>query len=972
MSKKIFRITQRAVALVVTLLVLFCTGAVTIADTSRTVRVAFFPMEGYHIVTSNGSFSGMDVEYMSALAQYADWNVEFVSCQSWDDALAQLSAENVDLVGTAQYSSARAEIYDYANLASGYTFGAIIVNGSSPLADEDFEAMKTAKFGIVKTYIRRNEFLKYMETNGVPSPQLVEYDSTADLQAALDRGEVDAAVHTFMEIKDGQRIIGRFAHAEYYYITHKNNGEVLAELDAAIADLKLNQPELENHLTNKYYNDKLGKEIVFTTDEKEYLASRDYISVGYMNDHYPFSYIEDGEYKGIARTWFDRLEKLTGIEIRYEKIDSAEEGKKKLESGAIDVLSYYTTGSDSSDTIEKLDYAAVSLVVVARSGKKSEEIERYSFTPGLRNVLETFTTIDTKSVLEVEDESESVSALRNGSVDAIICNSYLASEIVNSNPEAFDLRSVLNGEEGIGIATSGSADKRLREILSKTIDPVDNRAINEYIIRNPLNQGFDLLSWITKHKFQIGCAIMLIIIAILLIVLRMLRDSRRIQRLMYKDAELDVWNLNYFVYWTQKHLEPQSKYAIIYLNTAQFRVYGTLYGWKASNRILSSISEVLEQVLSSKYEVYARNKTAEGELYARTQGDRFVLLLEYTDKEELDTRLRDIISNLESRLREITGIRITINMGAYYLDDIKENTRDAIQKANQALDCMCDKNSNTSGIQYYTEELSGQIKSQHNFEEKMAKADIQKDFIVLYQAKVDVETLKVIGAEALVRYKNHKDPDDFVSPGFFIPYYESTGKVKELDFFVFETVCKMLSERIKEGKQVVPVSCNFSRRHFTDRSFIQRMIDMFEKYDIPRDLIEVEITETVIMDKLQQESAFAIIRELHEEGIHMSIDDFGSGYSSLGVFEQIPASVLKLDRSFLINHMDRERQAEIMKQIVKLAHNLDALVVCEGVETDDDVQLMREIGARIAQGFRFARPEPLEAFIDKLENGIKE
>ena len=971
MSKRIFGIARRAVALFITILVLFCTCTVTIADTARTVKVAFFPMDGYHIVTSNGSLSGMDVEYMSALAQYADWNVEFVQCSSWDDALAKLSAENVDFVGTAQYSSERAEIYDYANLASGYTFGAIIVNGSSPLAYEDFEAMKTAKFGMVKTYIRRGEFLKYMEKNGISSPQIVEYDSTADVQAALDKGEIDAAVHSFMEIKDGQRIIGRFAIAEYYYITHKNNEEVLTELDAAIADLKLNQPELENHLTNKYYNDKLGQEIVFTTDEKEYLASRDYITVGYMNDHYPFSYIQDGEYKGIARSWFDTLEEIAGVEIKYEKLGSAEEGKQKLASGDVDVLSYYTADSNYEDTIEKLDYASVSLVIVARSSKKTEEIENYALTPDLKNVLAAFTTIDTKSILEFDDESGSANALRNGSADAVICNSYLASEIVNENPEAFDLRSILNDEEDIGIATSVSADNRLGKILDKIVVHVDNRTISEYIVQNPPNQKFVLTSWLTKHRFEIGCAIMLIVLAILFIVIRMLRDSRRIQRLMYKDAELDVWNLNYFVYWTQQHLEPQSNYAIIYLNTSQFRVYGTLYGVKAAHRLLRTISEVLEQVLSSKHEVYARNKLAEGELYARTQGDRFVMLLEYTDKNELDARLHNIISNLENRLREITGIHVTINMGVYYLDDIKENMRDAIQKANQALDCMCDKNSNESGIQYYTEELRSQIRSQHHFEEKMANADIQKDFVVVYQAKVDIETLKVVGAEALVRYKNHKNPDDFVSPGFFIPYYEATGKVKELDFFVFETVCKMLSERIRAGKEVVTVSCNFSRRHFTDESFLKRMIDLFDKYNVPRDLIEVEITETVIMDKLQQESALATIRELHEAGIHISIDDFGSGYSSLGVFEQIPASMLKLDRSFLINHMDRDRQVEIMKQIVTLAHNLDTRVVCEGVETDEDVELMREIGAKIAQGFRFARPESVEAFINKLENGIK-
>lgn len=972
MSKQILKKVQRAMALF-TACMLFCMCcAVSSADAKRLVRVAFFPMDGYHVITSDGTYSGMDVEYMGALAQYADWDVEFVRCDSWDDALSQLSAGNVDLVGTAQHTDERAQLYDYANLASGYTFAAIVVNGSSTLAYEDFEAMKTAKFGMVKTYVRRADFLKFMADHGITSPQIIEYDSTADLQQALNQNEIDAAVHSFMEIQEGQRIIGRFANAEYYYITYKNNTALLNELDTAIADLKINLPTLENHLMNKYYNDKLGKEIVFTTDEKEYLSKTKSLTVGYIDGYYPFSYIEGNDMKGLAKTRLDTLEEAAGIKLKYEKINSVAEGKDKLAKGDIDILSYYTSSNDSdTENISQINYSSASLVIISMSGKKSDDIKKYASASGLTTVLETFSDIDASYISNFNDEDECLSALKHGKVDAAICNSYFAGNAINTTSEGFELRSVLRGEENVGIAISAASDPQLTEIMDKTITPADNRETNEYIVQNPLEQEFSLSTWIAKHRFKIGFLLMLIIMGILLIVLRMLHDSRRIQRLMYKDTELDVWNLNYFVYWAEQNLDAQSNYAIIYLNVAQFRIYGMLYGWKESNKLLSAVSEVLEQVLSSKHEIYARNKTPEGELYARSQGDRFVLMLEYNETGELDTRLRYIIKSLEDRLRETTGTHITINMGVYFLRDIKEDTKDAMQKSNQALDYICDKNSQSSGIQYYNEELSRQIKAQHRLEEKMANADVSKDFTVLYQAKVDIETLEVVGAEALVRYRNHNDHNDFVSPAFFIPYYETTGKVKEVDFFVFETICKMLHERIKSGKKVVPISCNFSRRHFADQDFPHKLLSMFDKYEIPRSLIEVEITETVIMEKFQQENIFNTIRYLHKEHIQLSIDDFGAGYSSLGVFEQVPASVLKLDRSFLLNHIDRNRQVEIMKQIVQLADKLHAEVVCEGVETEEDIELMKEVGAKIAQGYKFAKPESLEKFIYKVENGIK-
>ncbi len=143
-----------------------------------------------------------------------------------------------------------------------------------------------------------------------------------------------------------------------------------------------------------------------------------------------------------------------------------------------------------------------------------------------------------------------------------------------------------------------------------------------------------------------------------------------------------------------------------------------------------------------------------------------------------------------------------------------------------------------------------------------------------------------------------------------------------------------------------------------------------DKYRIPKEYIEVEITETLVVEELQQNKVKETVEILRKKGIRLSIDDFGSGYSSLGVFEQIPASVIKLDRSFLLNNENRVRQVKIMKNIVNLAQDLDAQVVCEGVENENDTELMMEIGAYVAQGYRYSKPVPEEVFEEKLDQKI--
>lgn len=930
----------------------------------RNVKVAFFPMDGFHIKDGTNNYDGMDVRYLNALCEYADWNIEYVECESWDKALQMLSDKQVDLVGSAQFSEERAKTYQYASLPSGYTFGAIAARGDSALAYEDFEAMKGITFGMVRTYVRKNEFLQYMKDNGMGEPRLKEYDTTADLMAALENGEIDAYIHTFTEVREGHRLLGRFAPMPFYYITYQGNDDVLRELNQAIADLKISCPELETDLMNQFYQSRLDKTVVFTTEEKTYVEDKGSVTVGYLDGYYPFSYEEDGECRGLARELFDTELSIAGLEIQYKKYDRPQDARKALENGEVDILSYCT------DTKEELsgygfhmikEYAEIPLVVAMKEDKTLSGVKVLATVSYLEQAAASaFDQTQVKLKL-YNTQQECLDAVAEDEADAVLCDGYLSEYLMGTDLSYSNMKikSVLNGEHNISIAVKADSVV-LAGILNKTIDVVDARTISEYMLKSNMHTQMSLERFLRSHSREISLFLAAVAVVIFLVAVHMIRDGRKIQKLMYKDTGMDIWNLNYLIYKGEAKLLPERKshqcqYAVVCLNISQFRRYNIIYGWNAGQRLLEQVAGNLKKSINEKDEICARN-----------QGDHFVLILKYQSEETFIDRLKQIGQETEQDIYQHTENHMVLQMGAYLIPPELSDMRVAVNYATQAMEYM--RSSQLSDVMVYDETLEQTLKQRHEREKLLESVSIEDNFVTYYQAKVDIRNEKIIGAEALVRFLDPTADGMVRAPGFFIPYYEQTGRVTEIDFFVLECVCRMIQRRIQEGKPVVTISCNFSRMHFIKPDFPERFERVLEKYQVPKELIEVEITETIVVEELQQQVVKQTLDLLRDKGVRLSIDDFGSGYSSLGIFEQIPASVIKLDRSFLLNQQDRSRQVTIMKGIVNLARELDAQIVCEGVETDNDVELMQEIGAYVAQGYRYARPVAEEEFEKKLDN----
>ena len=954
-----------AVALAAVLLFLFPAG-VGEADAvygagKRTVRVSFFPMGGYHETLEDGSVSGMDAEYLENLCDYVNWTVEYVPCESWNEALQMLSDKEVDLVGSAQYSKERAEVYRYADLASGYTFGAIAVKGESTIAYEDFAAMRDITYGVVGTYVRKQEFFEYLEGHGVRSPKVREYENTADLQEALATGEIDALVHSLTEIREGQRVIGRFAPMPFYYITYPGNEELLRELNQGIADLKMNRPELENELMVKYYDSRLDHTILLTGEEKDYIAKTKTLKVGCLDGYYPFSYIdEEGEYKGLVPQMLEEVSVSTGLTFEYIQVKDLEEAKQDLALGSIDIIGYC---GDSVGNIRQRGgvltkiYTKVPHVVVMKRGSRTEELTTLAVTNDSLYEEGGIPYAEGAELLILKDQSECLEAVRSGRASAALCDGYMAEYLMGSQLGygQLEIHTVLSDAHEIRMVVRDDADSPLLGILNKELLDITDKTVNDYMLQDNFYSRMSLDSFIRDHSVVIILILLLAAALVILTMYRMLKNSRRIQKLMYKDTDFNIWNLNYLKYRASLKLgmDTGRKYAIVYTDICQFKSYNALYGWSAGQRLLELTIEELSSEIDS-----------ERELYARSYGSHFVLFVCYEDMAQLEKRMQDMADRISTYIYEKEEIRMTQAMGICEIGQGETDIQLALSYAIQTVDPI--KNSRNNVVRVYDEEMRKKLKEQQEREMLLDAADVQNDFVAYYQAKVDIRSERVVGAEALVRFKGPTAGGAIRAPGFFVPYYEQTGRIMEIDFFVMESVCKMLRRRLDQGLAVVPVSCNFSRSHFVREEFPAHIESVIEKYRIPKDLIEVEITETLVVEEMQQQMVKKNVDVLKQNGIHLSIDDFGSGYSSLGVFEQIPASVIKLDRSFLLNNENRERQVQIMKNIVNLATDLEAQVVCEGVETAQDTELMMEIGAYVAQGYRYCKPVPEEVFEDMI------
>jgi diguanylate cyclase (GGDEF)-like protein len=393
-----------------------------------------------------------------------------------------------------------------------------------------------------------------------------------------------------------------------------------------------------------------------------------------------------------------------------------------------------------------------------------------------------------------------------------------------------------------------------------------------------------------------------------------------------------------------------AKYMVLYTDFDKFKNINDEWGYSIGNEILISYAELGSRYLKSD------------ELFCRITADKFILFLSYKTKKEalerIDKAYIEIAGGIRKNYPKITTVVIG---GIYFLKPEDKNISLAVDKANIARKTI--KGNHRSHFVIYDEFLHRQVTKENGVASKMREALRNNEFIVYMQPKVDLATAKIIGAEALVRWR--VPSGEILGAQEFVPIFEKNGFITELDFYVYDKTMKALRQWLDMGKQEIVVSLNVSRLHLKEARLIDYLDYLLKKYQIPSRLIELEITENMFfaeIDRLKN-----IIDILRNNGFLISIDDFGSGYSSLNLLKTLPIDILKLDREFFMeNHMG-DHDKIIISGIISLAKGLGLKVISEGVETKEQLEFLKESCCDMAQGYLFYKPMPMEEFVDLLD-----
>lgn len=482
--------------------------------------------------------------------------------------------------------------------------------------------------------------------------------------------------------------------------------------------------------------------------------------------------------------------------------------------------------------------------------------------------------------------------------------------------------------------------------------------INDWFIASVVDSS--VISNSLQTISHVGIAAILVIIlclfSLLLYIVRIIRNSQiSLENLAYYDALTHSYTRGKFIMEAEKRLHVNRHASIVLFDVENFKFINELFGYENGDALLSYIAEILKQHIHK------------GEIFYRDNNDCFGALLYEQDTQILCQRLEDIMEHINTyELQPDQHYHIVCNCGVKVIDPSKNDSMSVL--LDRAKLSLKQAKEETAGnhIAFFGDTLYKQMQQRNEIEQEMENALLQEEFKVYLQPKYSLQNNHIIGAEALIRWQ-HKG--NILPPDSFIPIFEQNGFITKLDMYVLEKVCGYLKKWDEEGYRL-SINVNQTRLLFYRENYLEMITSILKRYDIDPSRIVLEVTETMAVEEL--ETLMKVTQKLHACGFLLSMDDFGSGYSSLNALQSLNFDELKLDRLFLDESShDVVKQQKIIKKIIELAHDLSIRTVSEGVETKEQADFLRQAGCDIAQGYYFARPMPVDDFEQLLKDDYK-
>lgn len=508
-----------------------------------------------------------------------------------------------------------------------------------------------------------------------------------------------------------------------------------------------------------------------------------------------------------------------------------------------------------------------------------------------------------------------------------------------------------NGKGQIGFAIDG-----VRYYAVYTAIAPQNWYLLTFVPASVVNSRSDMMLGATLLMCGVVTAAFAALVAFLLF--SSSRNRRRLEAIAYVDDVTGGSTIKRFYDLAQKSLSKpdRPRYALVYTNMEKFKVLNEQFGRRSCDDLLRMFSEIIEESLRP------------GEYIGRQSADNFCILIEFDGEPWLRERFASwyrLAERYVEKNEPLWSLPI-VEFGIFVIDNAELPFSQMIDRAKLALRESPQAIGGKIRYAVYNDEVRRLLVREKQLEDMMERALLEGEFQVYLQPKYRLPERVIGGSEALTRWASASE--GMIFPDEFIPLFEKNGFIVTLDLYVFEEVCRTLRGWIDRGLTPSKTSVNCSRVHVKSKNFLDAYRTIAERYRIPERLIEIELTESIVMEDSHR--LIEVIEDIHEAGFACSIDDFGSGYSSLNMIQSIPADTLKLDKIFFRNRTkDPSRTRSVVQSIVSMAQALSMETVAEGVEYEDQVDMLEEIGCDYVQGYVFARPMPIADF-ERLAFGV--
>ncbi len=948
---------------------LICTFPFTVlaADKGETVRVGACPDFG--ITKVGGKYSGFAYDYLAEIQRYTGHRYTYIEA-SPDELLDMLTEGVIDIipcVSTAEYQELISGYYASRSVEDGmppqlcsvslmrkYTAIYINANNETDISYFDTQALNKASIGYLTENYNKYFIDGTFRRGDIDSADYVEYSTEAQMQMDFDSGKIDAVIKEAFRPWEGEHIVYQYDTKDCYFLVSGKDSLLANQLDVAMNSIHMSNSAFA-YTTYKNNIEKYNPpRFAYSKEEKAYIEKNPVVEVAYNLSSNSIETFNGEKLTGYTQTVIDKIEEYSGFEIRLRTCDTLGECVKLLENGEVQAI----CGGVNTVSMEPFgnfristSYDDVPIVIAAKPdtvlGSSMKIAIPYSGDDISGYAVNTFTNA---TLLPYESVEACLNAVLRDEADCVCADIFEVIYLLNNGYSDLEIVRACSDFHRECFAYAENAPAELTSAIGKAITAMGKTdAIVEYYIKS-LAASEDHSENTVRVEVMYAAAIILALIAIgALIFMALVKlKSKRANEI---DPLTGGRNRSKFIEDSQKLIKKTSadKWALALFDIQKFKFVNDRLGYEEGDRLL----ERLYKTISDNMEP--------DEVFARISDDNFACVIKNAQDQELSSRLNTIFDEFDHRNSLFVKYPVAFSAGVCRLGQCRDSGRDI--DMNAALDrCTIAKRTlkglHYSSIAFYDGSIRDKALREKDYENIMPAALEHREFECYLQPKYGLKSRHIEGAEALIRWNSKEF--GFVFPNEFIPISEKNGFVIELDFFILEEVCRAMRRWIDQGKTPVVVSVNQSRLHLNYDDYIWRLREIVDKYEIPYEYIELELTESVFMENA--EKLLTIMQKLHDIGFKLSLDDFGSGYSSLNMLKDIPVDVVKIDREFFNGTVNSEKGRAVISTVVDLAANLNMEVISEGVETKEQVDFLSEINCAMVQGYYFAKPMTIASF----------